>query len=288
MRFNLFCGLFIPHPHNNHKAKILHFRSLLVFCLLIISSQGGLLLVQKTRPNILGYATSISSTDIIQLSNIQRHNHGLSELRQNSQLARAAQEKARDMFARGYWAHNAPDGTQPWYFITNTGYNYLQAGENLARDFNNAPDVVTAWMNSDSHRKNLLSQNYHDIGVAVVNGELNGVSTTLVVQMFGSSRSSNPTTQTREPALVAQAYATDQTQYPSPTPTPIQSRISPHQVSQTISISITAVLVFTLLLDWFIVFRANIIRISGKNWAHVTFLITIIAIIIFAKPGLVL
>jgi hypothetical protein len=64
-------------------------------------------------------------------------------------------------------------------------YNYTYAGENLAMNFSEAEDALSAWLASPTHRDNILSQNYEDIGVAVVVGEINGTETTLVVQLFG-------------------------------------------------------------------------------------------------------
>ena len=86
------------------------------------------------------------------------------------------------MFSKDYWAHNAPDGTTPWVFIKNTGYNYIYAGENLARGFNSASDVINAWMNSPEHRQNVLSPNYQNVGFAVATGTLSGEDTVLVVE----------------------------------------------------------------------------------------------------------
>jgi hypothetical protein len=101
--------------------------------------------------------------------------------------------KATDMFAKDYWAHVSPDGTTPWVWIRKAGYNYLYAGENLARGFDTSASVVNAWMNSPEHRANLLSSNYTDIGFAVQSGTLTGTETTLVVQEFGSPYNSDGT-----------------------------------------------------------------------------------------------
>ncbi|HET7713532.1 MAG TPA: CAP domain-containing protein, partial [Patescibacteria group bacterium] len=134
---------------------------------------------------ILSFATSISQTEVINLTNEKRLAAGVGAVRQNSFLDQAAAKKAADMFQHDYWAHVSPSGTTPWYFFDLVGYKYIYAGENLARDFDSSSGVVTGWMNSPSHRDNMLSGNYTDIGVAVVNGILGGQETTLVVQLFG-------------------------------------------------------------------------------------------------------
>jgi len=56
----------------------------------------------------------------------------------------------------------------------------------LGKGFTDANAVVGAWMNSPSHRENLLNSNYEEIGVAVGSGLLNGKNTTIIVQLFAS------------------------------------------------------------------------------------------------------
>ena len=94
------------------------------------------------------------------------------------------------MFNKQYWAHTAPDGKEPWDFMSEAGYSYQVAGENLARDFSTTSAMVAAWMASPTHRANIMNGRYTEIGIAVINGTLEGVETTLVVQMFGTPRSS--------------------------------------------------------------------------------------------------
>jgi uncharacterized protein YkwD len=72
----------------------------------------------------------------------------------------------------------SPDGTEPWDFILGEKYDYIYAGENLAKNFSTFDDVVEAWYNSPSHKENLLNKNYTEMGFAIVNGELNGYETT--------------------------------------------------------------------------------------------------------------
>lgn len=123
---------------------------------------------------ILGYAANISSTEIVSLTNQKRTEAGVSSLIYNLQLEQAARQKGQDMIENDYWAHVAPDGTEPWVFFVDAGYKYRYAGENLARDFSNPQDAINAWMASPSHKDNLLSDKYKEIGIAVVEGDLGG------------------------------------------------------------------------------------------------------------------
>jgi len=267
--------LFLPHQHNNFKARLLHHHSLLVLLGIFIMAQSAISIFHTANPNVLGYASQISPTAIVELTNRQRQAAGLNTLNENKLLDEAAAAKAADMFARDYWAHNAPDGTEPWSFVLGSGYSYLHAGENLARDFRDPNSVVTAWMKSPSHKANLISPKYQDIGIAVVDGKLNGVETTLVVQMFGTSQSAVPSITSENTSVVPKVFAEE-------------ARISPFDVSRSISLAFAILIIITLAFDWLIVWRRNIIRLSGKTWAHLTYFLTLLAILILLKQGLVL
>lgn len=245
-------------------------------------AQSALSILGSTHPNILGYASQIPQTAIIELTNKERVSAGLPALKENKLLDEAATAKAADMFSRSYWAHNAPDGTEPWTFILNSGYSYLHAGENLARDFRDPASVVAAWMNSTSHKANLMSPKYQDIGVAVVDGKLNGVETTLVVQLFGTTQLALPEVSSAKTTLVQRVFAQE-----------VQAnanniKISPFDISRSISLAFVILIIVTLAFDWLIVWRRNLIRISGKNWAHLTYFLTLLAILILLKQGLIL
>lgn len=142
--------------------------------------------------SILGYSSEITTTSVITDTNAERNERGLSTLTENATLSAAARAKAADMFAEQYWAHTSPGGKQPWDFMREAEYRYTSAGENLARDFMLTADMMDAWMNSPTHRANIVNPNYREIGVAVVNGTLEGVETTLVVQMFGRPQAEFP------------------------------------------------------------------------------------------------
>lgn len=183
MKFKHF---FLPSRTNKFHPVALRPTGLLIFLAIFIAITPVYNIVTAGKPQVLGYATNISVGDLFNISNQERVNNGLGALSLNSQLNSAAQAKANDMFADNYWAHVAPDGTQPWYFFAAVGYDYTSAGENLAKDFNTSAGVVNGWMNSPSHRANVLNSAYKDVGYAVVNGTLLGSETTLVVAMYGN------------------------------------------------------------------------------------------------------
>lgn len=90
------------------------------------------------------------------------------------------------MIAQDYWAHESPNGTQPWYFFHQSGYEYLRAGENLAYGFKDSSSTVTAWMNSPSHRANLLGD-YQQVGFGVARGShYQGGAYTVIVAHYAT------------------------------------------------------------------------------------------------------
>ncbi len=179
--------LLLPGNENNFRPWFLHLRGLLslLFLFLLVFFTLPSLAGMFPQPAVLGWQeNNLSATRIVELINQLRQHQGLPPLVINRRLEYAAFLKADDMFAKNYWAHRSPDGHQPWYFIEAAGYSYQAAGENLAKNFNDSRQLVEAWLRSPSHRRNLLEKNYTQIGVSVVQGELNHQPTTLVVAFF--------------------------------------------------------------------------------------------------------
>lgn len=200
--------LFHPRRSNNHRPRILHPEALVILLFIALAGFGLVrtsYIVTEPRGAVLGYASNISTTQVVEYANRERQREGLSALTMNEQLSRAAEAKAQDMFANQYWAHTSPTGKEPWDFIRASGYRYRVAGENLARDFQNTAEMTSAWMASPTHRANIMNAKYNEIGVAVVNGVMSGTETTLVVQMFGTPA----TAQLPAPTVTQQAAAVE-------------------------------------------------------------------------------
>lgn len=278
--------LFVPHPHNNHKAKLLWSRSILILIGLFIMGRSIVDITVGLLPGVLGYASQIDPAKVIELTNIERQNAGFGKVTYNSVLSEAAAAKAADMFAHNYWAHVSPTGTEPWSFISSSGYNYQHAGENLARDFSNSKDIVSAWMASSTHKKNLLDGRYKDIGIAVMDGYINGVETTIVVQMFGTPQTS--VARIASDTVEAKSVLASDKVAPVGEKLILSAGISPLDLNRSWSLAFVVLMLFALSLDWIFVLRYNIIRISGKNWAHLTYFITLTAILIIIRQGIIL
>ncbi len=134
--------------------------------------------------------SSFSQVDnqVLSEANRVRQLNGLPALSVDSSLNRAATAKAKDMLQAGYFAHFYNQKT-PWQFIDATGYtSWHYAGENLAKNYTDPVTLVEAWLESPTHRENLLSDKYDRTGIATVSGvNKNGESVTLTVQLFTGS-----------------------------------------------------------------------------------------------------
>jgi len=136
---------------------------------------------------------TIRADMVLAYTNLERYREDAPLLRSDPQLSAAAMHKMQDLFARQYFAHEAPTGEDVSNLVKATGYAYIAVGENLALgDFSSSKDVVDAWMDSPGHRKNILSTKYSQIGIAAGRGDYKGRSTWIVVQTFALPRSACP------------------------------------------------------------------------------------------------
>ena len=299
---NYFRHFFTPHHTNNHRAKILHHKSIAVLIVILIGLVFTLKPIGHSYPSVLGISSNVSTQDLLNLTNQKRKDAGLAPLVLNDQLSRAADEKAKYMLEKNFWAHVAPDGTTPWYFIKNSGYEYLYAGENLARGFNSSGDVVNAWMASPTHRENMLSPNYKDIGFAILSGSLTGSDTVLVVEELGSKYA---TTQNAKAESKSEVAAANISLTPSISPVPTSSIPQPTSTAQiaasvnkplidsksskkNLSLIILAVFIIVLIIDAIIVERKKIERVFSHNLDHIIFFIVLLIAAIIIGGGIIL
>jgi len=293
---SLLVDLFLPHHGNNHKARLARTSSLFVLAGVFILFQVLLSFFLVAKPAVLGFSSSIAPENIIELTNNERTKKGLVPLKENKLLSEAARQKASDMFAFNYWAHVSPSGRTPWTFFNDVGYKYQYAGENLARDFRDSESVVSAWMNSPSHKENIINPKYEEIGIAVVDGSLQGVETTLVVQYFGTIYSgtlSKPKVEVNEkPVVVAEkpagllevkVNATNEVLSNNLTKTiPITN---PLDLTKAVIILIVGILIGVFTADILLVSHKQTPRFSSKSLAQLMFLLFVLLISMFIKQG---
>ena len=309
--------LFIPSRHNNHHPISISHKALTAYLVLAIMSFVILRNISLQTGNVLGFATDISVDRLLALTNDERQQNNLTPLVYNPQLSQAAIAKAQDMFAKDYWSHFGPNGETPWNFILTSGYQYEYAGENLAKNYIDSKAVVNAWLNSETHKANILNRHYEDVGYAVVNGTIANEQTTLVVQMFGSK------TKIADPQV---AVINSNNLLPTVTPSNYQNNsksqvasnndhnqinvleandveVMKQSTNQAKAISpsfnllpafrIIAVvailfLILVFIIDLFHLSKTQYHRHRGKHLAHIIFLVTILIGIYFLGLGSIL
>ena len=160
----------IPYEGNEHRPHFVRHKTLATYSALMIGVKVFILiLLFLSYPSPAEFST-VTINHIVELTNEARQEQGLAPLKHNKLLNLSAQKKAEDMIKLDYFAHTSPENVKPWHWFKLAGYNYTYAGENLAINFVEAEDAIEAWMDSPTHRDNITSENYNDIGVAVVVG----------------------------------------------------------------------------------------------------------------------
>lgn len=290
--------LFVPQEKNNYRAKAIHLDFLTYYLVIALVLTFAFKAIGPNFHNILGFATDITVDKLLKLTNSERGNYGLSSLTYNEQLSQAAQKKAEDMFEKNYWSHYTPDGSTPWDFILSSGYQYEYAGENLAKNFLFSNGVVDAWMNSMTHKENIVRKEYSDVGFAIVNGVLNGEQTTLVVQMFGkpsqeilAKETSNTTSNVnvnKDSKIIPKENPSEELSPAVLAKVTKKPKINLFNITFDLNFIFLALLFIVLLIDIYFASRVKIIRLGGKNFAHLIFIgFIFISLFIFAK-GIIL
>jgi uncharacterized protein YkwD len=124
--------------------------------------------VENTRPR------PDLEKQMLDLVNQERQAAGLSPLAPDPELTEVARKHSADMFARGYFAHDTPEGKSPFDRMNEAGVRFLTVGENLAL----APTIPvahTGLMNSPGHRANILRPQFGRVGIGVMDGGMRGL-----------------------------------------------------------------------------------------------------------------
>lgn len=111
---------------------------------------------------------------MLELVNSERVANGLQPLAPDPELTEVARRHSADMFARGYFAHDTPEGLTPFDRMEQANVRFLTAGENLAL----APTVTvahTGLMNSPGHRANILRPQFGRVGIGIMDGGMRGI-----------------------------------------------------------------------------------------------------------------
>src|SRR3989344_1751673 len=178
---------FIPHVGNDHRPYILRDNNIrLIVGVVLLFELIIFLLPTLTHLSTTGGMATILPAVLAILTNEERQAQHLSILTINSVLVKAAELKAEDMATKGYFSHTSPEGKTPWYWLEQGGYEYQYAGEKLAVNFSDSKDVTNAWMNSPSHRANIVKDKYTEVGTGVATGMYQGRKTIFVAQVYAN------------------------------------------------------------------------------------------------------
>ena len=123
----------------------------------------------EEQPSLLSETERVDAAafeaEVIRVINIERSMAGLPPLHMNTRLRQAARIRARELPV--LFSHNRPGGRAWHTVLTDVGVRPYGSGENIASGHITPTSVVIAWMNSPSHRRNILASNFTQIGVGV-------------------------------------------------------------------------------------------------------------------------
>ncbi|PIC63390.1 hypothetical protein CSV79_12190 [Sporosarcina sp. P13] len=108
---------------------------------------------------------SVTEQAVLDFTNAERVKAGLKPLQFDAALQNSAKQKSADMATNNYFSHTSPTYGSPFDQMRAHGVTYRSAGENIAKGYRNAEAVVTAWMNSPGHRRNILNDSFTHIGI---------------------------------------------------------------------------------------------------------------------------
>ncbi len=183
---------FLPHKGNKFRPGLFNKESVAAIAIALFLIEAAYLFQVKVMLENEGFTAAVLPSALTSLANADRTAYALSQLEVDPLLTQAAQAKADDMAAKSYFAHVAPDGSTFRTHLDAVGYDYTYAGENLAVDFDESVDVEKAWMNSPTHRANILKAEYTNVGYGVARGIYQGKEVTFVAQFFAAKRSTAP------------------------------------------------------------------------------------------------
>lgn len=204
--------ILIPCKPNQYRPKLLNGNFLLYYGLALLILKLVIVPFLFYFPETSFFA-DVTKTGLFELANSAREQLGLKPLNENPVLDTAAYLKAKHMMENDYFAHYSPEGVTPWYWLEISGYGYRMAGENLAIGFVESEQVHSAWMDSGSHKKNILNPDFQEMGIAVLRDNFQGKETTLAVQFFGTKKIAIPEAP-KEETVETPVVTTEETETP--------------------------------------------------------------------------
>ncbi len=165
------------------KNKLIIFLILLLFPFLIlyflsqpVEKEREISIQEILIKEDLNNNSELTKEGIIVFTNSRREEKKIDQLKENDLLNKLAKKRIEDMIEKNYFDHLSEKEFKKE--AESKGYSFLLLGENIARgNFLNDQSLVEAWMDSPSHRENILDKRYEEIGLAIKND--------LIIQIFG-------------------------------------------------------------------------------------------------------
>lgn len=186
--FKIIKDFLVPTERNQYLPHALSPAMFVVYFVLTIVLVLSPAYVRHLQLANLAGNPSFDGEEMVKLINSSRSALSISSLQINQTLVEAAGDKASDIFTKQYFAHVSPENKTPWDFLRGRNYTYNLAGENLAIDYSTATDAHIGFMDSPTHRANILNPLYTEVGVSVTQGIFKGQPSMLVVEYFGRPR----------------------------------------------------------------------------------------------------
>lgn len=137
-----------------------------------------------TNSEVIEEVSSVNLTseenELLSLINAERQKNNLPEFQIDEKLQNVARLKAEDLVQNNYFSHISPTYGTPFEMLKANSINYKTASENIAGN-SSLTDAVNSWLSSDSHKQNILSNDYNYTGIAVVDSIAYGK---IIVELF--------------------------------------------------------------------------------------------------------
>lgn len=179
-------GFLFPRAENAYKPGLYKNEAVAILAVILVVVEVAYLAQVFFISPRSAFLAAILPSVLVEQTNEARSDSRVPALSRSALLERAAQKKADDMAANGYFSHTGPDGALPWKWLDLVGYAYSHAGENLAVNFTDSGEVTTAWLQSPTHKANLLKKEFEEIGIGVATGTYQGREALFVAQFLAT------------------------------------------------------------------------------------------------------
>lgn len=184
-------NFFIPHEGNDYHPHLLHTKRAFFYTGFFLSLKALVFVFALLIPSVVFVMPDVLEEEeqkLLTLTNNLRRDLGLAVLAPQVPLQISSLAKASDMAKYNYLSHVSPSEANLGNFLTDAGYNYQVAGENLAMGFSSAEEIFAAWLKSPSHYANLVDPDFTEFGVSLQPGLYNQYSTVYVAEHFGTPK----------------------------------------------------------------------------------------------------